>query len=73
MRSLFIYLCGLTAEIKFAHRLIDTRVYYVCCCFYMEILNLYQVQSDITHDEIRYLHVSSYFIKTSGAYTQNLV
>ena len=23
-----------------------------CCCFYLETSNLYQVQSDITHDEI---------------------
>ena len=34
-------------EIQFAHRLIDIRVYYICCCFYVEPSNLYQVQSDI--------------------------
>ena len=54
------------SSIKFAHRLTDTTVYYICFCFYVETLNLYQVQSDITQDEILYLHVeaSSYFIKT---------
>ena len=43
------------------------KSYYVCCCFYVETSNLYQVQLGITHDEILlYLHVeaSSYFIKT---------
>ena len=30
MRRLFIHLCGSIAEIKFAHHLIEIRVYYVC-------------------------------------------